>query len=73
MLFDVTDKINIEISTENIDSLKFIDIHKKFICNETQANNVKFLESITLPKEMILSVGSSDSEKVIINYNINKL
>ena len=73
MLFDVTDKINIEISTENRDSLKFIDIHKKFICNETQANNIKFLESITLPKEMILSVGSSDSEKVIINYNISKL
>ena len=73
MLFDVTDKINIEISTENRDSLKFIDIHKKFICNETQANNIKFLESITLPKEMILSVGLSDSEKVILNYNISKL
>ena len=73
MLFDVTDKINIEIAIKNIDRLKFIDNHKKFICNETQANSIKLLESISSPKEMVLSVGSSDSEKVILSYNINKL
>ena len=73
IFLEVTDKIEIQIQSNESFLIESLSKHKDFICNEVQALKFLIIESINEPKIMDLNIDNIDSSSNSINYIIKKV